>query len=804
MENVIKQGYLRKSFHSERGLSGILERIDPTKWFVLGVRDGAPYLEYYDKEMDVFSAEPINTFNLSNCRRVTYTQVRNASLHRFSLDLQDRVIELATPDRGKMLEWYNILESTLDSLGILHKEDHEHVYSFCPAVVNFGSSFRKQQEAAKAEEDDVFGTVGTAEQQEKMKRKESIDNAALSKPNDSAASLTRSSTMDDGISSDYSGDFMDSDFWQKNKIEGSNEMLSARINLPTPAVRVSLLEINNNNKSKTPKTAAPDPRNGVSMVAVASAVGTSGVGVAAGGRAVDQTEVKGSLCSSIKTSQDNCCNGESSRDVSLPSAKCGTRGAGDSGCAAAVSCQSSCSQDQNDAKNENLYSDFPIADQQAKSATNLLENSSESLPCSHDTCVKQSNPSPSAWVKFDEDSACDSAVNCEHHLLKIDSSFVRDKLRHSTGSTKRKTSQNDDDQATDVQIARHSMHCPINPPLPPRNDSLLSRRCTVAGPARESSQASAVLANSRLPETNGIPPLPPRRVDSVSENRDINPPPPLPSRDFQNSNSAAPPNLPRRSYVTRHSAGDSEGAAALPPTLPGRPQHRLSMKMKLDRSDKAFNVVSLKQSQMEILQLEMNTKELVVQLPQKDCLGLALVDVYGSVWIAGWNQKDHPKLHDKFHVGDHVKKVDNATVFTAAMANKLIKSAKSLSSVDIVVRRLPHAKVLSIRRSAEGESLGIKREGGTGEIIYVDLNGLAAKNGLSTKAPCIFSQNLCNWFITEINSRPVSLFFKELEIEHRLNAVGKEISLVVQPIDFVNEIKKGLKKLKNHKQFIVK
>lgn len=33
--------------------------------------------------------------------------------------------------------------------------------------------------------------------------------------------------------------------------------------------------------------------------------------------------------------------------------------------------------------------------------------------------------------------------------------------------------------------------------------------------------------------------------------------------------------------------------------------------------------------------------------------------------------------------------------------------------------------------------------------------------------------------MTEINSRPLNLFFKDTEIQDRLNSVGKDISLLV-------------------------
>ncbi len=77
----------------------LLQKIDPTKWFVFLVREGKPFLEYYDKQNDVFTAEPVNSFDLSTCKQVTFTFLRNARIHAFNIILEERVIELATNSR---------------------------------------------------------------------------------------------------------------------------------------------------------------------------------------------------------------------------------------------------------------------------------------------------------------------------------------------------------------------------------------------------------------------------------------------------------------------------------------------------------------------------------------------------------------------------------------------------------------------------------------------------------------------------------------------------------------------------------
>ena len=40
------------------------------------------------------------------------------------------------------------------------------------------------------------------------------------------------------------------------------------------------------------------------------------------------------------------------------------------------------------------------------------------------------------------------------------------------------------------------------------------------------------------------------------------------------------------------------------------------------------------------------------------------------------------------------------------------------------------------------------------------------------------------------------------QIDHRLSAVGREISIVVQPSDFIIDLRRKFKKVKNYKSFI--
>lgn len=126
-----------------------------------------------------------------------------------------------------------------------------------------------------------------------------------------------------------------------------------------------------------------------------------------------------------------------------------------------------------------------------------------------------------------------------------------------------------------------------------------------------------------------------------------------------------------------------------------------------------------------------------------------------------------------------------------------------LLQVEFIIRRLPYGKVFALKRSRDGEPLGLVAEGGSGEISEVLPDGLAARYGLPPKGLSVDGHTPCNWYLTEVNNRPLSLMSKENEVKDRLNAVGKEISILVQPADLVKHLRKNLKSFKGFKEYVV-
>lgn len=119
------------------------------------------------------------------------------------------------------------------------------------------------------------------------------------------------------------------------------------------------------------------------------------------------------------------------------------------------------------------------------------------------------------------------------------------------------------------------------------------------------------------------------------------------------------------------------------------------------------------------------------------------------------------------------------------------------------MKRIPFGQVLVIQRESEGQSLGIIQENSTAVIESVQPDGLAARHGLTAKAKTCDGTSFTNWVLTEINGRPLNLFFKKNQVKERLNSVGRDISILVQPFDLIKQLKKQMKSLKNYKEYIL-
>jgi hypothetical protein len=143
--------------------------------------------------------------------------------------------------------------------------------------------------------------------------------------------------------------------------------------------------------------------------------------------------------------------------------------------------------------------------------------------------------------------------------------------------------------------------------------------------------------------------------------------------------------------------------------------------------------------------------------------------------------------------------------------HQLTVECSAVSQIEFIVRRIPFGRVFHLRREAEGQSLGIVTEAGGGaEIREVVAGGLAAQQGVPPMAmspltliSSASSPMPCSWTLTEINGRPLNLCSKEGEARDRLNAVGKAVSILIQPTEFVKLLKKQIKSIRGYKDYLL-
>lgn len=465
-----------------------------------------------------------------------------------------------------------------------------------------------------------------------------------------------------------------------------------------------------------------------------------------------------------------------------------------------ATCLTSNSSDNLDGVNGNFYSDFPMNESDKlgafgfdsefnKATTSDLYKSPNSNPMSKSTGqLSPALPKRKLHTKSNSSSDLDQIYsevhdyptlvvgenNCEKLLDYSNETPIAPPRRNrktvaGMGHTNEISKQRNAKSDPEVKAGLHS------PPLPVRSHTVSDRKM------------SEDMITSGLNESDLQSPLLPTRPRDKSGRKMsedvIDIPLPLP---------------PRKGAVRTKSVDDSKE------TGPARPRSHISVRQKSVPQLGVVTVMNLKQTQVDILRSEIASAGGMVRTISTEHFknGLALVECYDKIWIAGWDVKKYPRLYDKFHIGDQVLSVNDVEVADLSFTSKILKHIKA-DYVELTIRRLPNASVFAIQRSMEGESLGIKREGGTGEIVYIDPHGLAYRHGLRNKAASMDSNTVCNWYLTEINNRPLNLFFKDNEIQHRLLAVGKDISIVVQPSDFIQELKKQLKKLRGYKDYLV-
>ncbi|XP_046624682.1 uncharacterized protein LOC124307220 isoform X1 [Neodiprion virginianus] len=196
-----------------------------------------------------------------------------------------------------------------------------------------------------------------------------------------------------------------------------------------------------------------------------------------------------------------------------------------------------------------------------------------------------------------------------------------------------------------------------------------------------------------------------------------------------------------------------------------------------------------------------------LQLRRRDCKdNIAFVDTFGTVWIAGWKQREQPMLYNVLHIGDQVLSLAGSPVHSATSARDILKNCTT-PYVEMIVRRLPQGRTMTLIRGSDRETdshgFGLELQGN--EVIGV--GGMALTSGLPPAAlaadPSMPAGTFVNWTLTEVNGRPLNILGQGEDARERLGGVGLDVSVVMQPTDLVSSLKKFLRSHRGYKNYLL-
>jgi len=176
-----------------------------------------------------------------------------------------------------------------------------------------------------------------------------------------------------------------------------------------------------------------------------------------------------------------------------------------------------------------------------------------------------------------------------------------------------------------------------------------------------------------------------------------------------------------------------------------------------------------------------------------------LVEVSASIWIAGWNQKE-PALTGKFHVGDQLLSVNGQPVTTVAEAQSIMELTPG--GVELLLKRMPLAAEYKLHREKVDEDWGMQiRQNRLVDVIQGSIAWTAGIQPFSAE----FADQCCSWAITEINRRPVSVLCQSTDvILSKVDCANHDVSLTVQPSQFVGCLSNSLLNHKSYEDFVAR
>ncbi|KAK0397209.1 hypothetical protein QR680_002034 [Steinernema hermaphroditum] len=203
------------------------------------------------------------------------------------------------------------------------------------------------------------------------------------------------------------------------------------------------------------------------------------------------------------------------------------------------------------------------------------------------------------------------------------------------------------------------------------------------------------------------------------------------------------------------------------------------------------------------------TKPRVVFLQLSVCVEhLALVEIHGRVWVAGWSAEYNKQLCQVLRIGDEIIEVGDVKVTGIQEVPGLFHTQSIPGNpVSLKVRPIPTGYVCSFVKPLSGsKTLGITLHKKKNRIEAVAKNSVAGKAHLpAVVAAFSRDKSYVSTVITDIDDTPMNPFANNDQLVRRLEAIrhGAVFTITVHPHDFVKLLKSQLKQIKGYKRFVI-
>uniref|UniRef100_A0A1I7YWR6 PH domain-containing protein n=1 Tax=Steinernema glaseri TaxID=37863 RepID=A0A1I7YWR6_9BILA len=278
--------------------------------------------------------------------------------------------------------------------------------------------------------------------------------------------------------------------------------------------------------------------------------------------------------------------------------------------------------------------------------------------------------------------------------------------------------------------------------------------------------------------------------------------------------------LPRKKRLSSTSSDSSVGCATpesgYRQTSLWPPKHRVTFsdddnEWSSDANNSLYSRPRSCQSEdASTLALELAMKKpRLVYLQLSTCIEhLALVEIDGRVWVAGWTPESNKHLGQVLRVGDEIIEIGEVEVKGIAQVPTLLHTQSIPGNpVSVRVRPVPTGRVCTFVKPLSGpKTLGITLHKKKNRIDAVARNSVMGKGHLPAVMDSYSTEKqYVSSVITDVDDTPMNPFASDEQLVRRLEAIrpGAVFAVTVHPHDFVKLLKTQLKQIKGYKRFII-